>query len=61
LPGLTDPDLEDTASFVSSDFGKASNFVYGKYPTFRIQPKSNVTDPGDYEVNITLTDDNPNK
>ncbi len=61
MPGLIDPDLEDTASFVSSDFGLASNFVQGKFPAFRIQPKSNLTDPGEYEVKIMLTDDNPNK
>jgi hypothetical protein len=36
LPGLTDPDLEDTPSFVSSDFGLAVNFVQGKFPTFKI-------------------------
>jgi hypothetical protein len=61
LPGLTDPDQEDIASFVSADFGLAANFVKGKFPTYKIQPKSNLTDPGDYEVKIMLTDDNPNR
>ncbi len=61
LPGLDDPDLEDTPSLVTADFGLASSFVQGKFPSYKINPVSNFTDPGDYEVKLILMDDNPNK
>lgn len=61
LPGLADPDIEDTPSFVSADFGLSSSFVQGKFPSYKIQPASNATDPGVYEVKVVLMDDNPNK
>ena len=61
LPDIKDPDLEDTPSLVSCDFGLASTFVKGDFPNYKIAPTSNTTDPGDYEVKVILTDDNPNK
>ncbi len=61
LPAMDDPDEEDTPSFVSADFGLASSFVQGKFPFYKIQPTSNLSHPGDYEVQVTLKDDNPNK
>ena len=61
LPDFKDPDLEDIPSLVSCDFGLASTFVMGNFPNYKIAPVSNITDPGDYEIKITLTDDNPSK
>jgi len=61
LPDLTDPDLEDIPSLVSCDFGFASTFVMGNFPNYKIAPVSNITDPGDYYVKVTLADDNPSK
>jgi hypothetical protein len=61
FPSMIDPDLEDTPSLVSCDFGMATHFIYGRYPSFKIEPSSNDTDPGLYEVRVFLTDDNPNK
>ena len=61
FPSMVDPDIEDTASLVSCDFGMASRFIQGRYPSFKIEPSSNDTDPGLYEVKVILTDDNPNK
>jgi hypothetical protein len=54
FPIMTDPDPEDTASLVSCDFGLASNFINGKYPSFKVEPTSNSSDPGEYVVKVTL-------
>ena len=57
LPSITDPD--DVPRIFSLDFGQASSFVTGKYPRFLIQPVSNLTDFGTFQMSVTLTDDNP--
>ncbi len=51
---MTDPDPDDTASLVSCDFGLASNFIIGKYPSYKVVPISNSSHPGEYEVKVTL-------
>lgn len=59
LPALYDPDYEDTPIIIAIDWGLATNFVTGKYPTFLIKPTNNDTDPCKTEVTIFLRDDNP--
>jgi hypothetical protein len=36
FPSMIDPDFEDTASLVSCDFGLASSFIKGKFPSFKV-------------------------
>ena len=59
LPSFEDPDLEDTPSLISCNFGSAARFIQGKFPRYILNPNSNETDPGIYEVKVTLVDDNP--
>jgi hypothetical protein len=61
FPPMIDADLEDTASLVTCDFGLASSFIQGKFPSFKVLPNSNTSDPGVYEVKTVITDDNLNK
>ncbi len=41
------------------DFGLASFFVTGKYPSYTICPKDNLTDWGVFDVSFSIVDDNP--
>lgn len=59
LSNYFDPDIEDVVTKVLVNFGDAQVFVKGKYPLFMISPSSNTSDPGVYEVSVTLGDDNP--
>ena len=59
FPLLEDPDVDDTPSLASIDWGGAEKFIRGKFRNFEIAPKSNETAPGKYQVNVTLKDDNP--
>ena len=34
----SDPDVEDHATFNEPDFGQASSFISGKYPSYMINP-----------------------
>jgi len=43
----------------SVDFGQASSFITGKYPTYKVAPKNNDTNPGVYDVKVKIQDDNP--
>jgi len=61
FPKMRDPDLEDTPSLLSLDFGGAKSFITGKYPSFLISPNSNQTDPGTYLVSVALKDNNPTR
>ncbi len=56
---MIDPDLEDVASLKNIEFGEAFSFVMGNFPQYKVLPKNNFTDPGIYEVQVTLIDDNP--
>ena len=55
----SDPDIEDKVTFNEPNFGLANPFMTGKYPSYMVSPTQNDTDPGDYEVAFTLSDDNP--
>ena len=57
--GMADPDEEDNPSLEVIDFGKAANFITGSFPKYIISPIDNTTDPGVYQVNVKITDDNP--
>lgn len=59
MGSVTDPDEPDDICKVNCDFGGASSFITGKFPTYLLNPKSNSTDPGVYTVTLTLTDTNP--
>ncbi len=56
---MIDPDMEDSSSLKQIDFGKAGEFITGKFPRYKISPRDNITHPGLYSVRVTLTDDNP--
>jgi hypothetical protein len=60
LMGLSDPDAEDIPSLQSIEFGDAFAFITGQFPQYKVVPINNETDPGTYEVKLTLQDDNPN-
>jgi hypothetical protein len=34
FPSMIDPDFEDIPSLVACDFGMATRFIKGKYPSF---------------------------
>ena len=59
FPALYDPDNDDTAILDSIDWDGASSFITGKFPSFQIQPKSNYSDYGVFNVKIKVRDDNP--
>jgi len=56
---MIDPDMEDSSSLKQIDFGKADEFITGKFPRYKISPRDNITHPGIYMVRVTLIDDNP--
>ncbi len=56
---MIDPDWEDTPTLQNIDFGKADEFITGKFPKYMISPRDNITHPGVYMVQVTLTDLNP--
>ena len=55
----SDPDVEDRAIFNEPDFGLAASFITGKYPSYMISPKNNLTDWGVFDVSFSIIDDNP--
>ena len=59
IPKIVDPDKDDTVLTKEIDFGSAKSFVNGKFPKYIVEPLSNDTDPGIYEVIVKLADDNP--
>lgn len=56
---MKDPDSPDDSYKATIEFGTASSFITGNFPSYLINPKSNVTDPGVYSCTVTLIDDNP--
>ena len=56
---MRDPDREDMPFLEEIDFGKASNFTTGSFPSYVINPMDNSTDPGVYLVNVKISDNNP--
>jgi hypothetical protein len=59
FPELYDPDIEDTPILESIDWKGADLFIVGTFPVYQIIPKSNDTDYGDFNITITVRDDNP--
>jgi hypothetical protein len=56
---MSDPDWEDLASLQTIEFGEAFGFIMGNFPQYKVMPRNNDTDPGIYQVNVVITDDNP--
>jgi len=61
LPSITDPDSDDKVLSKDINFGEAKSFISGSWPKFMILPQDNETHPGNYEIVVTLQDDNPNR
>jgi hypothetical protein len=59
LSSYSDPDYEDEATFNEPDFGLASSFITGKYPSYVISPKFNDSDWGQFEATFSIIDNNP--
>jgi len=59
FPKMIDPDKEDLPSLLSIDYGGARPFISGTFPSFLLNPTSNLTDPGAYTLTVSLIDDNP--
>ena len=58
FPGYKDPDKYDKITVSNLNFGKASGFMLGKYPTFIINPTSLTSHVGSFPISITLKDNN---
>lgn len=56
LPNVIDPD-GDLCNVTSVDFGQASSFIDGNFPTYKLSPTS--SDLGVFKISITLIDINP--
>ncbi len=54
-----DPDFDDNLFYINVQLGGLKDFTSGRYPKYQISPISNETDSGNFEIIITLGDDNP--
>ncbi len=50
FPEIKDPDIDDELLEVKVDFGKAKNFIKGRFPLFYLAPLNNETDSGIYSI-----------
>jgi len=56
LPKIVDPDPQDRPGLAFIDFGEASLFIDGKFPSFLISPPISPSSTGVFPVTLTITD-----